>query len=560
MYLHDFKKYNSRAEALDSFHYENVKNALHVNYCWDFLPSAAIDIIKRYSMPTIDILDMLYMYKYVNPKELVDMATYATGLHFRFLERETDLGKKIKSDFDILIFQMKNGVDYVVYMGIHKLYSEAQIAVSVPGNILNIFYLLPSNFEEIKDISYIETYKWDYYILFGRYMFYCIEHNASDLHIGVIHQNKEPKYFVMCRIGPDREECNLFTLNEQSHRALIKDTIKERSSNQQAILDLDAGLGVVVTLADIFNDGNLEVRCTVEKVLGGYYCVCRLQEVKTTALSLDELGFDPLIVKSIRDTIQRPSGLTIITGKIRTGKNTTMASIGLDIVRMANKPSIMSFDDPIEILGEYPQTDYKGEISLLKAGIRLAKKLDLDYVLLNEIPNAEVAFGVRDLVNSSIHTLTTWHMNRVWHLPHKLFEYFGESYRDLISQINIVCNQRLYKRQCPYCQETIHRANHESDKRIHDFFVRYNLTSSLVSRGCEHCNYTGYLKGSVVVLPEILVFSQDLVLKLFKADRPYDMELVLINEMKDSPFSLEYQMKNALSDGRLSPIDVLSIL
>ena len=26
MYLHDFKKYNSRAEALDSFHYENVKN------------------------------------------------------------------------------------------------------------------------------------------------------------------------------------------------------------------------------------------------------------------------------------------------------------------------------------------------------------------------------------------------------------------------------------------------------------------------------------------------------------------------------------------------------
>lgn len=391
-------------------------------------------------------------------------------------------------------------------------------------------------------------------------MFYCIEHNASDLHIGVIHQNKEPKYFVMCRIGPDREECNLFTLNEQSHRALIKDTIKERSSNQQAILDLDAGLGVVVTLADIFNDGNLEVRCTVEKVLGGYYCVCRLQEVKTTALSLDELGFDPLIVKSIRDTIQRPSGLTIITGKIRTGKNTTMASIGLDIVRMANKPSIMSFDDPIEILGEYPQTDYKGEISLLKAGIRLAKKLDLDYVLLNEIPNAEVAFGVRDLVNSSIHTLTTWHMSRVWHLPHKLFEYFGESYRDLISQINIVCNQRLYKRQCPYCQETIHRANHESDKRIHDFFVRYNLTSSLVSRGCEHCNYTGYLKGSVVVLPEILVFSQDLVLKLFKADRPYDMELVLINEMKDSPFSLEYQMKNALSDGRLSPIDVLSIL
>ncbi len=560
MYLHDFKKCNSKASFLDTFHFENVKNVLQINYCWDFLPSAAIDIIKRYSMSTIDILDMLYIYKYVDIAELVDMATYATGLPFSYLKKENDLGKKVKSDFDILVFQLKNGVDYIVYIGIHKLYSEAQIEVSIPGNIVNIFYLLPSNFEEIKNISYMKEYKWDYYILFGRYMFYCIEHKASDLHIGVMHQNKESKYFVMCRIGPDREECKLFDLTEQSHRELIKETIKERSSNQQALLDLDAGLGVVVTLADIFNDGSLEVRCTVEKVLDGYYCVCRLQEVKTTALSLDELGFDPLIVQSIRDTIQRPSGLTIITGKIRTGKNTTMTSIGLDIVRMKNKPSIMSFDDPIEILGEYPQTDYKGEISLLKAGIRLAKKLDLDYVLLNEIPNAEVAFGVRDLVNSSIHTLTTWHMNRIWHLPHKLFEYFGESYRDLISQINIVCNQRLYKRQCPYCQETVHRTYHELDKRIHDFFIHYNLTSSLVSRGCEHCNYTGYLKGTIVVLPEILVFDQDLVLELFKADRPYDMEVILINKMKDSLFSLEHQMCNALLDGRLSPIDILSIL
>lgn len=61
-------------------------------------------------------------------------------------------------------------------------------------------------------------------------------------------------------------------------------------------------------------------------------------------------------------------------------------------------------------------------------------------------------------------------------------------------------------------------------------------------------------------MPEILVFDQDLVLELFKADRPYDMEVILINKMKDSLFSLEHQMCNALLDGRLSPIDILSIL
>ena len=46
--------------------------------------------------------------------------------------------------------------------------------------------------------------------------------------------------------------------------------------------------------------------------------------------------------------------------------------------------------------------------------------------VLNEIPNSDVAFAVRDLVNSAIGVITTTHVDRVWHVPNKLNEFFME--------------------------------------------------------------------------------------------------------------------------------------
>jgi type II secretory ATPase GspE/PulE/Tfp pilus assembly ATPase PilB-like protein len=344
------------------------------------------------------------------------------------------------------------------------------------------------------------------------------------------------------------------------NRDLIKNVITERSSNKGAVLDLDNNRGVVVNIKDVFGDGKLDVRFEANKVFSGYYCVCRLQEQKTISLTIDKLGFDEESVKLLKENIQKPSGLTIYTGKIRTGKNTTMSAVANEIVLKSVMPSICAFDDPIEILGKYPQVDYRGDIDALKSYIRLSKKQDLDFCLINEIPNAEVAFGVRDLVNSSIHTMTTWHMNRLWHLPHKLFEYFGEAYRDMLSQMNLVCNQRLYKRQCPHCLEEIHRQEYLSDERIYKFFVENELLSARVSQGCDFCDGTGYVPGGIVVLPEILKFDQQLVLDLFESGRPFEMEKVIMKRVKGTQFSLEYQMRQAVEDGRLDPNEILTIV
>jgi type II secretory ATPase GspE/PulE/Tfp pilus assembly ATPase PilB-like protein len=559
--LEAFKDLNAPAQANNSLNLGEVRPALLRELDWHFLPAAAIDVVDRFGLNTIDSANMLLRYRYVEPNELAAMLKYATGLQFVYVGGAPALRCEKFSGSSVLVSQAANGVDYTAYIAAHKPVSEADLKVHLPGNAISVCYLLPDNFDRLANSDFDACIPWDYYTMFGRYMQYALEHKASDVHFEVLHTDKEPTYRVMCRIGPDREECRLFALNARINHDLISETISKRSRNSQALLDLDAGIGVVASLTDIFHDGRLEVRLAAERVSGGYYCVCRLQEVKTTSLPLSGLGFDDEVIKALREALRRPSGLTVITGKIRTGKNTTMASLVNDLASMDTHPSILSFDDPIEIIGSYPQIDYRGEVDLLKAGIRLAKKMDLDYVTLNEIPNAEVAFGVRDLVNSSVHTLTTWHMNRVWHLPHKLFEYFGGSYRDLLSQMNVVCNQRLYKMQCPHCLGKMHRSLYkEKQPKIHDFFLDYNLEFFMVSQGCEMCSGSGFLKGRVVVIPEIIVFTQELVLKLLGAQHPHEMEILLMNEMRGSSLSLEHQMCKALKEGRLSPYDVLSII
>ena len=67
----------------------------------------------------------------------------------------------------------------------------------------------------------------------------------------------------------------------------------------------------------------------------------------------------------------------------------------------------------------------------------------------HEIPDKSIVFGIQDLVNSSIGVITTTHLDRIWNLPYKLKEYFGETYKDMISQINGVVNQKMFIKQCP---------------------------------------------------------------------------------------------------------------
>jgi type II secretory ATPase GspE/PulE/Tfp pilus assembly ATPase PilB-like protein len=207
----------------------------------------------------------------------------------------------------------------------------------------------------------------------------------------------------------------------------------------------------------------------------------------------------------------------------------------------------------------FPQLDYRDDIVSLINAVRLSKKADVDIVLLNEIPNKEVFFAVRDCVNSSMLVATTLHMNRLWHLPHKLFEYAGDGFRDVLSQIRGVSNQRMYASQCGECLEVV-SVDSLGDQRLIDWLRKHDVSAIRKASGCEKCGGTGVLRTKPVVLTEFLMFSNELVLELFEAEKPYLMERVLYQKLIGTTQCLEFQMLRLVESGRLSVNSIYSIM
>jgi len=390
-------------------------------------------------------------------------------------------------------------------------------------------------------------------LVFQRIIYEALAQHATDVHFDVLHVNKQPVYTVNFRIGLDLVPCNLFKIDEGLNSSIISSLIEHDTSISS--IDLLDPSGVVANATDILGDGSVELRISANRVLDGYQYVCRLQTKATVSLNIEQLGFTAAIENDLKELSHSKAGLTLITGAIRTGKNTTAFAMANQMVHTGIK--IVSYESPIEVLMPFTQIDYLGDESVLANAVRLAKKQDINVAFLNEIPDKSVAFAVLDLINSSAHVITTMHVNRLWHVPYKLKEYYGDSYKDVISQINGVVNQKMCVKTCPHCRTRT--AVDTLPKKYSSILQKYNKEYVSVAQGCEKCNGTGLANGKLQPYAEHLIFTSDLQSALLKCNEPYEMEYVLHKAVSDAHQSLEDYIVQDVSIGEL-PLDTLNYL
>ena len=326
--------------------------------------------------------------------------------------------------------------------------------------------------------------------------------------------------------------------------------------------DLEIPAGITASISDAICDRKIELRLSANKVHDGYECVCRIQNVKTVSMTIPDLGFPDYVQDTMYKMCRKHTGLTLFTGPIRTGKNTSAFALANEFVKQPVK--IKSFESPIEALMPFPQVDYLDEPKSLEEAIRLAKKQDINIAFLNEIPNKSVAFGVQDLVNSSVHVITTLHIDRIWHLPYKLFEYYGDSYRNIISQINCVFNQKMFPLLCPSCVENMLTEDLQSEE-LKKLLLDHNVTNVGVSRGCDECfdfniGTFGVQRGKNQPFVEFLVFDDELKSRLLATQHVHEMETILKKEIKDKKRSLEYEICKAVKNKQISAEALYAIL
>jgi type IV pilus assembly protein PilB len=117
----------------------------------------------------------------------------------------------------------------------------------------------------------------------------------------------------------------------------------------------------------------------------------RLLDQEKGVKKLDDLGMSPRNLKLIREAIQKPYGLILISGPTGSGKTTTLYSMLNEVDR--DHKNVLSLEDPIEYNIEgMSQSQVQPEIGYTFAtGLRTTLRQDPDIIMVGEIRDKETA-------------------------------------------------------------------------------------------------------------------------------------------------------------------------
>lgn len=493
-----------------------------------------------------DIVEYIELYKILTEDELIE------GLNKYFktedfvkptrVNRAPEY-KQFEIDNHIVIHKI-NSSNTIVYYNAFQEYEFESININLEK--FNGVTFLPTTPGIINKLLGIKTARdkinYDFYL--ASMVIDCIRQGGSDVHLIPISVDKKPKYKVSFRLVEGYIYQDKYDMDENmNHDLIFKLASRQTKGNEQ---DIKIS-GLTAEVSDLLDNGKYTLRIGANECNNGYSCVIRIQQKDTVSLKINELGFDDDAVEKLEMLSNFHKGLTMITGPVRSGKNTTIFALVNSMLDLPIK--IQEYSSPVELLMPIVQVDYQGSTQALADAIKITKKQDVDLAIINEIPDSSIAFGIRDLVNSSIGVLTTTHLDRVWYFPHKLKEYFGEGFKDLITQINGVVHQMMFIKQCPHCRDTI--MTNQIDKPVREFLDKFGVKSVSVAKGCAKCRYTGLQEKGMQPYTEIMLFDRDTKRELLACNTPSDMEAVIYDKMMDSGKSLDHKISLAVKNGDL---------
>lgn len=261
---------------------------------------------------------------------------------------------------------------------------------------------------------------------------------------------------------------------------------------------------------------------------GNYYgdfMVLRLQpaqkENQQIKISVEDrlgsLGYTLQQISDFKAILDKPTGITIISGVTGSGKTTTLATLLQSIRDERPEDSIMTTEDPVEIV--IPGTrqcsvklgGYEGAnegISVFASCIRMALRADPDILMVSEMRDADAADAARTGAMTGHPLLTTLHANGAWESLKRFEAMLEEKVRNPIeylsdpSLMSGLVYQKLLRRICPYCSLSL--VGNEG-KISQDMMKRLVRVSALTPWGytdvrltnsgtdCPHCGGKGFI-------------------------------------------------------------------
>jgi type IV pilus assembly protein PilB len=249
-------------------------------------------------------------------------------------------------------------------------------------------------------------------------------------------------------------------------------------------------------------DGNLTLeekglkasfRVSTIPVVGGEKVVMRVIDEGTKVFTFDGLGMPQRQTDIVRQLIDKPYGMIVVTGPTGSGKTTTMYTMLMNIDAAEN--NISTVEDPVEhklpgINQVHANADHgMGFANALKYLMRQ----DPDIILVGEIRDAETAATSVQAALTGHLLISTLHTNDAAGAIQRL-EDLGIDRFKIAGSLLASIAQRLLRKICPHCRTEI-SPNKEVLQRLLDGRSHIQIPGSpkfYAGAGCPKCLASGY--------------------------------------------------------------------
>jgi type IV pilus assembly protein PilB len=365
---------------------------------------------------------------------------------------------------------------------------------------------------------------------------YAVKAGASDIHI----EPREDYVLVRYRIDGVLREANKLpkkVLGALVSRIKILSNLKidERRAPQDGRFKISA------------NGQLFALRVSTLPIVDGEKVVMRVLNESSKAATLEELGYWGASLNNVNKAIVQPHGMILVTGPTGSGKSTSLFSV----LSILNNPTvnISTVEDPVEY--RIPGTN-QTQVNPIAGmtfvnGLRALLRQDPNIIMVGEIRDGETAsLGIQAALTGHL-VFSTLHTNNAATCLPRLLDMGIEAFL-IASTIRCVIGQRLVRRLCVECRESVEPDMHTLEriaesfnlggagamKHMHELekqalaggiganngqggkasTAELSTTENKIVRlwhakdgGCDACNHTGY-KGRMG-LYEVLDNSED---------------------------------------------------
>ena len=253
----------------------------------------------------------------------------------------------------------------------------------------------------------------------------------------------------------------------------------------------------------------IDLRVSSLPTVHGEKIVVRIMDFNRIRPDLTSLGYEADDQLKLREAIERPHGLILMTGPTGSGKTSSLYSC-LDLINREDI-NLATVEDPAEIqLAGANQVNINEKAGLTFASaLRALLRQDPDVIMIGEIRDLETAEIAIQASQTGHLVLSTLHTNDAPSTLARL-RYMGIPSFHVAASLTMVTAQRLIRRLCDQCKVPL---SSQEAKSLQSQLTIHQPITVFKALGCEACDkgYKGRI-GLFQVMP-VSAAMQGLILR-----------------------------------------------